>query len=162
VNTLARRLICFHHIGLTVSDLETSIRFYRDLLGMIVIGRREASDDYVGDQTGYLGVHLSTASLRPAPDSCQSLEIVQYRSHAGSKADPATNRPGNSHLCLEVLDLRRMYEQLRSHGVRFRSQPVLITSGPNQGGLVIYLYDPDDYIIELFQRGTIEHLERHS
>ena len=33
MNTLARRLIDFHHIGLTVSDLETSIRFYRDLLG---------------------------------------------------------------------------------------------------------------------------------
>ncbi len=155
MNTLARRIIGFHHIGLTVSDLEASIRFYRDLLGMTVIQRREASEDYVGHQTGYPGLLLSTASLRPAPDSCQSLEIVQYRSHAGSRADPATNRPGNSHLCFEVLDLRGMYEQLRYHGVRFRSEPVLITSGPNQGGLVIYLYDPDDYIIELFQRGTV-------
>jgi lactoylglutathione lyase len=155
VNTLARRLIGFHHVGLTVSDLETSIRFYRDLLGMTVIRRREAADDYVGQQTGYPRLHLSAASLRPAPDSCQSLEIVQYRSHAGSKADPATNRPGNSHLCFEVLDLQGIYEQLRSHGVRFRSEPVLITSGPNQGGLVIYLYDPDDYIIELFQRATV-------
>jgi hypothetical protein len=32
---------------------------------------------------------------------------------------------------------------------------VLITSGPNEGGLVIYVYDPDDYIIELFQRATV-------
>jgi len=155
VNAPARRLIGFHHIGLTVTDLETSIRFYRDLLGMTVVRRREASDDYVGEQTGYSGLHLSTASLRPAPDSCQSLEIVQYRSHRGSKADPATNRPGNSHLCFEVLDLRGIYEQLRSHGVRFRSEPVLITSGPNEGGLVIYVYDPDDYIIELFQGATV-------
>ena len=155
MNTFARRLIGFHHIGLTVSDLEASIRFYRDLLGMTVIRRREASDDYVGHQTGYHGLHLSTASLRPAQDSGQSLEIVQYRSHAGPKADPATNRPGNSHLCIEVLDLQGMYEQLRSHGVRFRSEPVLITSGPNQGGLVIYLYDPDDYVIELFQRTAV-------
>jgi lactoylglutathione lyase len=155
VNTLARRLIGFHHVGLTVSDMETSIRFYRDLLGMTVIQRREAADNYVGQQTGYPGLHLSAASLRPAPDSCQSLEIVQYRSHTGSRADPATNRPGNSHLCFEVLDLRGIYEQLRSHGVRFRSEPVLITSGPNEGGLVIYLYDPDDYVIELFQRATV-------
>ena len=155
MNTLARCLIGLHHIGLTVSDLETSIRFYRDRPGMTVIRRRKAADDYVGQQTGYPGLHLSTASLRPAPDSCQSLEIVQYRSHAGSKADPATNRPGNSHLCFEVLDLQGMYEQLRSNGVRFRSGPVLITSGPNQGGLVIYLYDPDDYVIELFQRATV-------
>jgi catechol 2,3-dioxygenase-like lactoylglutathione lyase family enzyme len=155
VNTLARRLIDFHHIGLTVSDLETSIRFYRDLLGLTVVRRREASDDYVGQQTGYPGLHLSTASLRPTPDSCQSLEIAQYRNHAGAKGDPATNRPGNSHLCFEVFDLQRMYERLRSRGVRFRSEPVLITSGPNQGGVVIYVYDPDDYIIELFQRATV-------
>ncbi len=51
MNALARRLIGFHHIGLTVSDLETSIGFYRDLLGMTVIRRREAADDYVGQQT---------------------------------------------------------------------------------------------------------------
>jgi hypothetical protein len=31
---------------------------------------------------------------------------------------------------------------------------VRITSGPNEGGYVVYLYDPDGYTIELFQPPT--------
>jgi catechol 2,3-dioxygenase-like lactoylglutathione lyase family enzyme len=140
-----------HHIGLTVSDLEASIRFYRDLLGMTLIRRREANADYISQQTGYPNVHLSVASFKTSPDSKQSIEVVQYRNHGGEKADPATNRPGNSHLCFQTTGLAGMFERLRAQGVRFRSDPVLITSGPNQGGLVVYMSDPDGYTIELFQ-----------
>ncbi len=140
-----------HHIGLTVADLDASIRFYRDLLGMTLVRRREADADYIARQTGYPGVHLSVASFKTGPESQQSLEVVQYRNHGGDRADPATNRPGNSHLCFQTADLTGMFEQLRAQGVPFRSEPVLITSGPNQGGLVVYMSDPDGYTIELFQ-----------
>ncbi len=47
--------------------------------------------------------------------------------------------------------LAEQLERLRAHGVRFRSEPVAITAGPNRGGLVVYLYDPDEFTIELFQ-----------
>ena len=50
-----------------------------------------------------------------------------------------------------VDDLRASYEDLRERGVRFKSEPVEISAGPNQGGLVVYLYDPDGYTLELFQ-----------
>ena len=37
-----------HHIGLTVSDLERSIQFYRDVLGMTLIRRRPGvREDYI-------------------------------------------------------------------------------------------------------------------
>ena len=39
-------------------------------------------------------------------------------------------------------------------GVRFHSDPVEITAGPNKGSLVIYMYDPDGYMLELFQPAT--------
>jgi catechol 2,3-dioxygenase-like lactoylglutathione lyase family enzyme len=145
------RLSGFHHLGLTVRDIERSIVFYRDVLGMELLRRRETDADYIGLQTGYRGVRLAAASFRPTPDSPQSMEVVQYLTHAGEAADPATNRAGNSHLCLTVDDLGVAYRALRERGVKFRSEPVEITSGPNQGGLVIYLYDPDGYTIELFQ-----------
>ena len=140
-----------HHIGLTVSDLESSIHFYRDLLGMTVLRRRETDADYIGQQTGYPGVRLTVASLGTGPNGKPSIEMVQYLNHGGAASDPATNRPGNSHLCFQVEDLRAAFEDLKAQDVRFRSEPVLITSGPNQGGLVVYLYDPDGYTIELFQ-----------
>jgi catechol 2,3-dioxygenase-like lactoylglutathione lyase family enzyme len=138
-------------VGLTVSDIERSIRFYRDLLGMTVVRRREIDEGYVAQQTGYSGVQLSAASLTAADGSSQSLEIVQYRNHVGDPSDTSTNRPGNTHLCFRTADISAGYEALSQKGVRFRSAPVLITSGPNEGGKAVYLYDPDDYVIELFE-----------
>ena len=141
-----------HHIGLTVSDLERSIQFYRDVLGMTLIRRRPGvREDYISQQTGYEGVELSVASFKVSQASRQSLEIVQYNTHAGDPSEPATNRAASSHLCLLVDDLRACYEDLSNRGVRFKSEPVRITAGPNAGGLVIYLLDPDDYTIEMFQ-----------
>jgi len=141
-----------HHLGMTVRDIEHSIEFYRGTLGMTLIGRRECvHEDYVAQQTGYPDVKLSVASFRVQPESEQSLEVVQYLDHVGEPADTSTNRPGNTHLCLVVNDLEAAYGDLESKGVRFRSPPVKITAGPNRGGLVVYFYDPDQYVIEMFQ-----------
>lgn len=113
--------------------------------------RPNVDNDYVQTQTGYPGVVLDVASFRPTLTSNQSLEIVQYRTHTGEPAEPATNRAGMSHLCLLVSDLRACYEELSAKGVVFRSEPVRITAGPNEGGYVVYFYDPDGYPLELFQ-----------
>ncbi|MAV34615.1 MAG: bleomycin resistance protein [Planctomycetaceae bacterium] len=145
-------VVDLHHLGLTVSDIDRSIVFYRDLLGMEVVGRRPSvTADYVALQTGYPEVELNVASLRVGPHGRPTLELAQYMSHVGEPSEPATNRSGASHLCLVVDDLVASYEALQARGVRFRSSPVTITAGPNQGGLVVYLYDPDGYVLELFQ-----------
>ena len=44
------------------------------------------------------------------------------------------------------------YEELKARGVEFRSPPVEITAGANQGGWGVYLLDPDGITVELFQR----------
>ena len=146
------RLGDVHHLGLTVADIERSIVFYRDVLGMTLVRRRpQVDNDYVALQTGYPAVVLSVASFKVSVDSPQSLEVVQYLNHAGTPADAATNRAGNSHLCFTVDNLPACYSTLVSMGVRFKSEPVSITAGPNQGGLVVYFFDPDGYTLELFQ-----------
>jgi catechol 2,3-dioxygenase-like lactoylglutathione lyase family enzyme len=145
------RLGRLHHVGLTVADIERSIRFYRDILGLTLHRRRPHVDsDYVAQQTGHAGVVLSVASFS-IPGSPQTLEIVQYLTHAAAPAVPATNQPGISHVCLLVDNLSAAYEDLQARGVPFRSEPVRITAGPNAGGLVVYLADPDGYTLELFQ-----------
>ena len=144
-----------HHVGLTVSDIERSIVFYRDVLGMKLVRRRPRVDaDYVGQQTGYPGVALSVASFQVSPESRQTLEVVQYLNHQGPPIEPATNRAGSSHLCLLVSDFHAYHAELKDKGVAFKSEPVTITAGPNEGGVVIYLSDPDGYTIELFQPPT--------
>jgi len=141
-----------HHLGLTVADIERSIVFYRDVLGIELLRRRPSvTADYVAKQTGYDSVELNVASFRVSPTSSQSLEVVQYMSNAGEPSDQSTNRSGNSHLCLLVDDLRAAYDDMLERGVTFKSEPVEITAGPNAGGLVGYFLDPDGYTLELFQ-----------
>ncbi|MEC9008152.1 MAG: VOC family protein, partial [Planctomycetota bacterium] len=94
---------------------------------------------------------LNVASFRISPDCRQTMEVVQYMNHVGDPATTDTNRPGNSHLCLLVDDLMSAVAELSEAGVRFKSDPVEITAGPNAGGLVIYMKDPDGYTLELFQ-----------
>lgn len=148
----AWRLGDIHHLGLTVTDIERSIAFYRDTLGMTLVRRRPRVDnEYVALQTGIAGVVLSVASFKVSPESAQSLEVVQYVNRAGPRAETATNRAGNSHLCLTVDDLLACHAELKARGVRFKSEPVTIDAGPNAGGLVVYFYDPDGYVLELFQ-----------
>jgi catechol 2,3-dioxygenase-like lactoylglutathione lyase family enzyme len=143
----------WHHVGLTVRDIERSLHYYRDLLGLSLVRRRDADADYLGRQTGYPGVRLKVASLQlgPGPAAGPTLELAQYMTHPGDAADTATNRPGNSHLCFQVADIHALYDALCAQGVSFRTAPVAITAGPNQGGFGVYLSDPDGYTIELFQ-----------
>lgn len=149
------RLGDWDHVGLTVSDIERSVAFYRDQLGMSLIRRRpHVGHDYVALQTGQAGVALSEASFKVSPESRHSLELVQYMHGAVPPAETATNRAGASHLCLTVNDLRACHADLKARGVNFRSDPVLITAGPNKGGLVVYFSDPDGYTLELFQPPT--------
>jgi len=141
-----------HHLGLTVSDIEKSIHFYRDLLGMTLVNRRPSvTEGYVAQQTGYESVELNVASFKINEASRQSMEVVQYMNNAGDPTTTETNRAGNSHFCVLVDDLMSCYTDLLAQGVKFKSEPVRITAGPNEGGLVIYLFDPDGYMLELFQ-----------
>ena len=141
-----------HHLGLTVADLETSIRFYRDTLKLELLSRRQADADYVGLQTGLPGVRLDVASFKLAPDSDMMLQLAQYLTHFAGGSDQASNRAGNSHLCLVVDDLQAAYRELAAQGVRFKSPPIEITAGPHRGGWGVYLFDPDGYTVELHQR----------
>ena len=140
-----------HHVGLTVADIERAVVFYRDVLGMVLIRRREADADYIAKQTGFPGARLAVASFKVSADSSQSLEIIQYRSHPHTAAVASTNQPGTSHFCVVVDDLPEAYRDLVARGVTFKSGPVAVTSGPNEGGFVVYFTDPDGHVIELFQ-----------
>jgi catechol 2,3-dioxygenase-like lactoylglutathione lyase family enzyme len=143
-----------HHLGLTVGDIERSVTFYRDLLGLSLLRRRSSDANYLGAQTGHPGLRLEMASFQLASHGGPTLELVQYMTHAGAVADPSTNRAGNTHLCFQVDDIQRAYDSLRGRGVRFLTPPVTITSGPNRGGIGVYLFDPDGYTLELFQPAT--------
>src|SRR5262245_57713225 len=139
-----------YHTGFTVSDIERSIVFYRDVLGLKVVKRWTGTEAYLATVTGFDGVRLEIALLQPA-EGGSILELLQYVSHPAPATDRATNRPGNGHLCFKVDDLRAACAELRRRGVTLISDPAEITAGAHAGGLAVYLRDPDGFTVEFYQ-----------
>ena len=143
------------HTGLTVSDLDRSIAFYRDLLGLELIAQWDSSRPYLREVVGYPDAELRIALLRlpgPAGQAGHHIELLEYRRpRAHGRGDANTYVPGNGHVAFMVDDLEATYAELRAKGVRFKSAPVDITHGRNAGGRAIYFFDPDDITLEMIQ-----------
>jgi catechol 2,3-dioxygenase-like lactoylglutathione lyase family enzyme len=142
------------HTGLTVSDLDRSVTFYRDLLGLELIAQWESSQPYLRTVVGYPDAELRIALLRmpgPAGAAGHHIELLEYRRPRGVRGDANTYIPGNGHVAFMVDDLDAIYRDLEGKGVRFKSAPVDITHGRNAGGRAIYFFDPDDITLEMIQ-----------
>jgi catechol 2,3-dioxygenase-like lactoylglutathione lyase family enzyme len=139
-----------YHTGFTVADVERSVAFYRDVLGMRVIRRQTGTAPYLSTITGFAGVRLEVALLQSA-EGGSMLELLQYASHPATPTDRATNRPGNGHLCFRVADIHAACRELRERGVTLVSEPTAITAGVHAGAWGVYLRDPDGFTIELYQ-----------
>ncbi len=139
-----------HHTGFQVADLARSLAFYRDLLGFEVVWERVVSVEYLERIVGYPGLEMHQAMLR-VPGSEHCLELLDYRNVERTPVDTRTANPGTAHICLIVEDLPGLYARLLEAGVRFVSEPVTPTVGPNTGRLVNYMIDPDGIRVELLQ-----------
>ena len=138
------------HFGFQVADLERSVAFYGDLLGLELVARWVRDQPYIQELVGYPGVELNVAVFR-LPNSSSFLEILEYRNVERLAVDPSTANPGTAHLCLYVDDLESLHGRLVAGGVRFVSPIKSPTVGPNTGGKVIYMIDTDGIRVELLE-----------
>jgi len=140
-----------HHTCYTVSSLDRSLAFYRDLLGCEVLATQEKQGGYLAAIVGYPDAHVRMAHLR-VPGGDHVIELFEYLAPQSGRADVEPRNVGASHLCFVVDDLPALYEQLRGRGVdSFVSAPVEVDTGINAGGYALYLRDPDGITVELFQ-----------
>jgi catechol 2,3-dioxygenase-like lactoylglutathione lyase family enzyme len=143
------------HTGLTVSDLDRSIAWYTEVLGLELVRRQRNDNAYTRTIVGMPDADLDIAFLRlpgvdPAP-STHILELIQYLQPPGRHPVLRTSDVGTGHLALAVDDIQDTYARLREAGTEFRNAPVEITAGANAGSWACYLLDPDGFTIELMQ-----------
>lgn len=139
-----------NHVGLTVSDLSRSVAFYRDRLGFEVkYERGEVTAEYMPRLVGVPGARLKIAGL-DLPGL--HLDLLEYIAPRGAEVACPTYDVGNGHLGFTVDDIWAAYRRLSAAGVRFKSEPVAITQGPNKGGWAVYFVDPDGITLEMIQR----------
>lgn len=143
-------IVGHHHTGIQVTDLEKSLTFYCDLLGLELLLRWNRTAPYIETFSGYPGVDMHGAILR-MPDSEAILEILEYRNVERQAIDPSTANPGTAHIAFRVDDCDALYDRLTAQGVKSVSRPVTPSIGPNQGGRTVLILDPDGFRVELLQ-----------
>jgi lactoylglutathione lyase len=143
------------HVGFVVRDLDASINFYRDGLGLELRHRQLQHNAYTATLVGYPGALLEVAQFRLAegdpPESGHILELVCYEQPPSREADGARNRLGTGHLAFVVDDIHEFALRLQLMGAELVNEPVQITEGINAGGWTVYLRDPDGVNLELVQ-----------
>lgn len=143
------------HFSFTVADLDRSVAFYRDLLGMTLVHVQVQDNAYTRSLVGYPDARLRVAQLHAGESagtgSSHDLELVEYLTPDLPRLDPERARPGAAHLAFLVDDADAEHAQLVAAGVRFLSPPNAITEGVNRGGKACYFLDPDDITLELVQ-----------
>jgi catechol 2,3-dioxygenase-like lactoylglutathione lyase family enzyme len=138
-----------NHVGLTVSNLDRAVAFYRDVLGLKVVMQQEKQGGYLEAITGYPGAHVRMAHLT-APGGGR-LELFQYLEPRGSGRPADPRSIGITHACLVVDDVHEAHRRLVEAGAEPFSEPVEIDTGANAGAYGVYVRDPDGIVLELFQ-----------
>jgi len=122
----AKRLL---HTRYRVNDLEHTVKFYRDVLGLLETRRHKSPRG-------------SELVFMKAPDSEELIELCHF---PGS--GPVQVQPDLTHLAFEVDSLEEFGKRLEKFGLKYSDGPHM----KSDGGGIAFVDAPEGYEIELIQ-----------
>ncbi|MBN2060063.1 MAG: VOC family protein [Deltaproteobacteria bacterium] len=136
------------HASISTSDINRSLAFYRDVLGLKV----EFEDETSGKDFGsVMGASDDFRALVIKFE--EGLELIQFISPAGARLDIKPWDIGAVILDFEVSGLEELYSDLKEKGVEFVS-PLTSLKAPNAGDdplKIVQLHGPDGERIVLIE-----------
>ena len=118
------------HTRYRVSDLERTVKFYRDVLGLEEVRRHKSPRG-------------SELVFMKAPGSEEMIELCYF-----PNSGPVQVQPDLTHLAFEVASLEEFRKHLKAQGLDFSEEPIL----NEDGGGFAFIDAPEGYEIELIQR----------
>lgn len=118
------------HTRMRVNDLERTVKFYQDALGLTVSKRHTSPR---GAQLAFLAT----------PNSDEEIEICQLPNSPSVEVQPDL-----MHLAFEVDDLTAFAEQLKAKGFPLSDGP----TSTGSGSMIAFIDAPEGYEVELIQR----------
>jgi lactoylglutathione lyase len=138
------------HPGCTVSDLERSLRFYGETLGIERAQSQVSDQPYLALVTGVPGCRLKIGFVRVDGDS-RPFELIEYIAPRSGRAATGFGIVGTFHLCWQVSNLDAVYNRLERQGVAFCAEPQQLVDGPWGEARGVFLADPDGSLVELIE-----------
>ena len=143
-----------NHMGVTVRDLEQSIVFYRDVVGMELFSRRRMQGDWFDTLTHNSGADIDVAMLRMEG---LTLQLVQYLAAGGTALPLAHHNVGNPHLCINVDDVDAKHRDATARG---GLDPTPIVDIMGLGIRSFYVHDPDGLPVEFLKPVALSAMNR--
>jgi catechol 2,3-dioxygenase-like lactoylglutathione lyase family enzyme len=143
-------IVAADHTGVTVSNLERSLAFWRDVLGCELSHTAHQKGELAREITGVKGAEIKLAVLK-APGG-HKIELLEYLAPADRRH--VSLRPcdvGSAHVALLVENLDAVLARIAASGWKAAGEPQTLTAGPNAGKRVVYVRDPDGITIEFMQ-----------
>jgi lactoylglutathione lyase len=119
------------HTRYRVNDLERTVKFYRDILGLEEIRRHKSPR---GSELAFL----------KAPGSEEEIEITHF-----PNGGPVQVQPDLTHLAFLVDNLENFEKHLAKHGLKYSDGPTTSSAGTR----FAFIDAPEGYEIELIERG---------
>ncbi len=141
------------HVGITTSDLDRSLHFYVDLLGLRLLSRNLLSGPDLAALLGFEAAAIDNADLDSGDG--RVLELMQYVQPAATRVAYQSSDAPTTHIAFTVADLHAVTERLTEAGVEIISRRPLQIHDPGgawDGVQCLYIRDPDGVILELVQR----------
>ena len=152
----AIRVRNFSHVCVNVSDVERSLAFYRDLLGLETIFDVELAGPGLEAVAGERGAAGRMVGCRVPGGGGVTIELLCFAGREAKRGRPGAL--GYSNVALSVDDLDAAWAALEARGARPLQRPVEV------GGVrMFFLVDPDGTPIEIieFPRGATSSAEHH-
>ena len=141
-----------NHVGFTVSNLNNSIKFNKDVLNFKLFNKSKRSKKFSEKVTGIKNARLNIAYMKL---NNFYLELIEYQTGKGIKIKTSVNNIGTVHVCFNLKNFDKYLSELLSKKVEFVGEPTIIPAGPNKGKQVVYVQDIDNNKLEFISVNKI-------
>jgi catechol 2,3-dioxygenase-like lactoylglutathione lyase family enzyme len=138
-------------IGITVHDMERSVKFYSEVLGFRQISEEEFTGNEYEKLENVFGLHVRIVRMKLGDEI---LELTDYLT-SGGRSIPEDVQPNDlsfQHIAIVVNDMEKAYARLRKNHVEHVStapQTLPATIAAAAGIKAFYFHDPDKHTLEL-------------
>ena len=147
-------ILGIQHVGLTVSDIDEAVTWFREALGFEELFREDPIDIDSKHWAQSLDVPIGSRMEASVLIGCGAgiqLELFQYSSSAERRERPMNYEDGGHHLAFQVSDLAAAVKRLVDAGATPMGQIKDNPHGPWEGVDWIYMKTPFGLYLELLQ-----------
>ncbi|MFK7863766.1 MAG: VOC family protein [Pseudohongiellaceae bacterium] len=141
-------------IGLSVSDLEQSLKFYSDSARLEKVQTGTIEGNGIFDEiAGRDHVIARTALLKSSNAQLRLMEFTKHSDEAKSSLPVEVHGPGLAHVCFQVASSTQTYRRFLEAGASPIGWPEMVQLNPRNPVVYAYARDPDGAVLE------VEHID---